>query len=160
MDAIGMLDDSHTKILEAVDDLPEAQWDVPGACGDWSVKDIIAHLASYEHVLLDTINTFFGNEPTQKMIRCFSNFSEFNKAEVGARRYATAQQVVNDYNETQVQTTSLLAQLPAEVIQQKGTLPWYSADSCLADFIGWLCDHAFEHYAQIVRFRQQDEEQR
>src|SRR5689334_3593718 len=53
MDAVQMLENSHAKVLETVDDLSEPLWDVPGVCGEWSVKDIIAHLASYERVVID-----------------------------------------------------------------------------------------------------------
>ncbi|MGQ9887993.1 MAG: maleylpyruvate isomerase N-terminal domain-containing protein [Aggregatilineales bacterium] len=38
----------HLTVLQAVDGLPPADWETPGVCGVWSVKDIVAHLASYE----------------------------------------------------------------------------------------------------------------
>ena len=50
MNAAEVLDNSHLMIIQAVDHLPELEWDIPNACGVWSVKDIIAHLTSYEHV--------------------------------------------------------------------------------------------------------------
>ena len=54
MDADDVLRYGHSTVLGAVDGLPSGQWDMPGACGVWSVKDIVAHLASYELLLVDS----------------------------------------------------------------------------------------------------------
>jgi hypothetical protein len=49
---------------------PEMAWETPGACGVWSVKDIIAHLASYERVLVDILTTFTGGGSTPALNSC------------------------------------------------------------------------------------------
>src|SRR6059058_4848673 len=155
MDAVQMLENSHAKVLETVDDLSEPRWDVPGVCGEWSVKDIIAHLASYERVAIDVLKTFQGEEPTPYILRYFADYDEFNKAQMEAREYVTAQQVMNEYHEAQVQATSLLEQIPADIVQQVGTMPWYHKERCMADFIGGLYEHTCQHCQQIIQFRQQ-----
>ncbi|HWZ20461.1 MAG TPA: hypothetical protein VNW73_16815 [Ktedonobacteraceae bacterium] len=66
----------------------------------------------------------------------------------------TAQQVMDEYQDSQVQTTSLLMQIPAEIVRKAGTMPWYSKDCCLADFINRLYEHTCEHCEQIAVFRQ------
>ena len=152
MNASELLEKGHMMVIQAVDDLPELQWDMPGVCGNWSVKDIIAHLASYEHVLLDVLNTFSGKEPTPYVLRFISQTQEFDDAEVAARRYATAQQVIDEYQDTQVRTTSLLEQIPAETVQRQGTMPWYQQSLSLADFINRMYEHTREHCDQIVGF--------
>ena len=60
MNVTDRLQKNNLRVMQVVDGFPEAGWDMPGACGDWSVKDIIAHLASYEHVAIDVLNTFKG----------------------------------------------------------------------------------------------------
>jgi hypothetical protein len=155
MDAVRMLENSHAKVLETVDDLSEPLWDVPGVCGEWSVKDIIAHLASYERVAIDVLKTFQGEEPTPYVLRCFADYDEFNKSQVETRKYATAQQVMNEYQEAQVQATSLLEQIPADIAQRVGTMPWYNKERCLTDYIAALYEHTCEHCQMIVQFRQQ-----
>ena len=152
MNASELLEKGHMMVIQTVDGLPELQWDAPGVCGNWSVKDIIAHLASYEHVLLDVLNTFSGKEPTPYVLRFISQTQEFDDAEVAARRYATAQQVIDEYQDTQVRTTSLLEQIPAETVQRQGTMPWYQQGLSLADFINRMYEHTREHCDQIVGF--------
>lgn len=154
MNTVELLQKGNLLVVQVVDGFPELGWDVPGACGDWSVKDIVAHLSSYEHVAIDVLKTFQGEEPTPLIQKFLHHLDEFNKAEVEARRYLTAQQVMDEYQDTQVQTTSLLMEIPPNTVQQIGTMPWYDPECCLADFVQRHYDHTREHCAQIARFRQ------
>ena len=55
MNAIDILKYGQQTVLHTIDEFPDSAWETPGACGVWSVKDIIAHLASYEQVLIDIL---------------------------------------------------------------------------------------------------------
>ena len=63
MNAVDILKYGHLTVLQTLDGFSESAWDTPGACGVWSVKDVIAHLASYEQVLVDVLTTFLGGGP-------------------------------------------------------------------------------------------------
>ena len=154
MNATELLDNSHMMIIQALDNLPESEWDTPHVCGEWSIKELVAHLASYEHALVDALNTFLGHEPTPYLLKSLQNGAAFNTQEVEKRRYDTAQHVLDEYNDTQVQTTSLLAQIPAEKVLQAGTMPWYHKDHCLNDLITIVYNHTCEHCGQITAFRE------
>ena len=88
------------------------------------------------------------------ILKFLHHLDEFNNTEVESRKYLTAQQVMDEYQDTQVQTTSLIMEIPPDKIQQIGTMPWYSQDCCLADFINRLYEHTREHCTQIAIFRQ------
>jgi uncharacterized damage-inducible protein DinB len=154
MNASELLEKSNLLVIQTVDDLPETAWDIPGACGNWSVKDIIAHLASYEHIVVDVLSIFQKEQPTPYILEFLHQLDQFNKVEVEARKYETAQHVLDEYQDAQVEATSLLMQIPDEKVQERGTMPWYGEDCCLADFINRIYDHTREHCAQIARFRQ------
>ena len=154
MNASELLEKSNLLVIQTVDDLPETAWDIPGACGNWSVKDIIAHLASYEHIIVDVLSIFQKEQPTPYILKFLHQLDQFNKVEVEARKYETAQHVLDEYQDAQVEATSLLMQIPDEKVQERGTIPWYGEDCCLADFINRIYDHTREHCAQIARFRQ------
>jgi hypothetical protein len=155
MSITDVLDKSHVLVMQAVDNLPETQWDMPGVCGDWSVKDIIAHLTAYEVLLRDALKTFLGSEPTHYLLAFANNSRDhFNAAAVEGHRYATAQQIEDDYNEVQMQTTALLAQIPAEKAVQKGAIPWRGGPLSLDELVNRLAAHTCEHCEQIRRFRE------
>ena len=158
MNASELLEKSNLLVIQTVDVLPEIAWDIPGACGNWSVKDIIAHLASYEHIVVDVLSIFQKEQPTPYILEFLHQRDQFNKVEVEARKYETAQHVLDEYQDAQVEATSLLMQIPDEKVQERGTMPWYGEDCCLADFINRIYDHTREHCAQIARFRQRFED--
>ena len=64
MNSLDILMYGHRLVLAVVDGLPAEEWDHPGVCGDWSIKEIIAHLASYELVLVEVLAGFDGGGPT------------------------------------------------------------------------------------------------
>ncbi len=156
MNTAAILEQNHMMVIQTVDDFPERQWDIPGACGDWSVKDTIAHLTSWEHLLVDLLNTLVDDAPTPYLDKFMKQRAEFNASEVAERQYHTAQQVIDEYNETQLQSSDLLAKIPAEKVTQAGTVPW-NKDRSVADIINILCTHASEHCAQIKAFREKED---
>jgi hypothetical protein len=58
MNAVDILKFGQQTVLHTIDSFPDSAWETTGACGVWSVKDIIAHLASYEQVLIEVLSTF------------------------------------------------------------------------------------------------------
>lgn len=154
MNAVDILKYGHLTVLQTIDGFPESAWDTPGACGVWSVKDIIAHLASYEQVLVDVLTSFGGSDPTPVLNRFIELGSQFNDTEVNRRKEKTMKEVLGEYNDTHAQVMSMVAQLPPETLRQTGTLPWYGAIYALDDFLVYAYyGHKREHSAQIAVFR-------
>src|SRR6266511_1377248 len=58
MNAIDILKYGHLTVLGSVDTLTDEEWNTPGACGVWSIKNIIAHLASYEIAICEILGSF------------------------------------------------------------------------------------------------------
>lgn len=155
MNAVDILKYGQLTVLQTIDGFPESAWETPGACGVWSVKNIIAHLASYEHVLVDVLTTFLGDGATTPYLARFTEpGGQFNDVEVGQRKERTVKEVLGELNDTHAQVMSLVAQIPAETLRRAGTLPWYGMDYALDDFIVYTnYGHKREHSAQIAAFR-------
>lgn len=96
MNASEQLEKSNLLVIQVVDDLPETAWDMPGVCGNWSVKDIVAHLASYEHIVVEVLSIFQKDQPTPSILKFLDQPDQFNAAEVAARKYETAQHVLDE----------------------------------------------------------------
>ncbi len=157
MNAVDILRYGQQTVLQTVEGFPESAWESTGACGVWSVKDIIAHLASYEHVLVDVLNTFVGGNTGASGLY-LAKFCEpggrFNDAEVDARKEKSVNEVLGEFNDTHVQVMSMAAQLSPEVFRQTGTLPWYGNAYALDDLLVYMYyGHKREHSAQIAAFR-------
>ncbi len=154
MNATDILKYGQLTVLQTIEGFPESAWETPGACGVWSVKDIIAHLASYERVLVDVLGTFVSGGSTPYLNKFTDPSSNFNDSEVAARKEKTFSEVLGEFNDTHAQVMSLAARIPAETFRQSGTLPWYGMEYALDDFIVYTqYGHKREHSAQIAAFR-------
>ena len=159
MNSSEALENAYTLFLQSVENLRPVEWDIPNACGTWSVKDIVAHLTFYQHVLADALHSVLDKEPTPYLSKWLSTEQDqLNHAEVEVQGGETAQQVLQDLDETQGQTLALLKQVPPEVLNQKGRLADYRqawTDRTLDDLVTGIALHMRRHCEQIKAFRAQ-----
>ncbi len=154
MHIVDILKYGHNTVLENVNGLPDADWLTPGVCGVWSVKEIVAHLASFEQLLVDALNSLSGIDSTPTLDRFLTNGDDFNDDEVARRQDDSVPEVWAEYQESHQQTMELLAQIPIPIHRTNGVLPWYGEAYDLEDFIVYsYYGHKQEHCAQIAVFR-------
>ncbi len=154
MNAGDILKYGHGTILQTIDGLPDALWETGGVCGVWSTKEVIAHLASYEQLLVEVLSAFTGGGPTPYMQMWGELGPGFNDTQVGLRERKTAVEVLGEYNDAHDRVRARVAAIPADIFRQTGTLPWYGAEYSLDDFIVYTYyGHKREHAAQIAAFR-------
>lgn len=149
-------DQFFRKTLEG---LPQSTWEMGNVCGRWSVKDIIAHLAAYEHMLEEVLAPFAGvtiETPTLAQIGEIGP-AAWNDAAVEARRGRTPAEALAEYSDTYQHTQSkIVPNIPAEIWSKVGTLPWYGTEYSLDDYIVYsFYGHKREHGAQIAAFKDQ-----
>jgi uncharacterized damage-inducible protein DinB len=163
MSATETLENSHVQVLQAIEDLPETLWDVEGVSGHWSTKDVISHLTAYELLLIDVINAVQGDTASPYLLRWIESQKEFDQETIDARRYKTAQEVENEYQDAQVRSSALLASLPPEAIDRSGMINSVlnvetSDERSLAELINVLAQHTRQHCNQVMQFREQNKE--
>jgi hypothetical protein len=154
MNAEDVLKYGHLTVLHTLEGVPADQWTTSGVCGWWSVKDIIAHLASYECVLVDVLHSLQETDsPTPTLDRYLSRDEDFNDAQVAARQAASPEAVLEEYRATCRTAQALLAQIPTARRCEAGILPWYGSEYDLEDYIAYaFYGHKREHSAQIAVF--------
>jgi hypothetical protein len=143
----------QNQIFEAIEDLSAVDWTTPGICGEWSAKDIVAHLASYENVLLDVLKSLLGDEDTPHL-HAFTTDENFDENEVIKRRNKSWIVVLAELALAHDEVMNLIDQIPASVLYQKGMLAWYGDDYYLEDFIVYThYTHKHKHAAQIEAYK-------
>jgi len=156
MNAPDILMYGHRLVLAAVDGLPEAAWEHPGICGDWSIKEIVAHLASYELVLVEVFASFNGGGPTPYLDAFRLPDGTFNDTQVARRRARSAAETLAEYSAAHEDIRAHAGRIGADTWRQVGTLPWYGADYALDDLVVYMSyGHKREHCAQIAVYRGQ-----
>lgn len=154
MNAVDVLKYGHQTVLDNIAGLPNPDWLTPGVCGVWSVKDIIAHLASFEHMLIEVLSTFSSKGPTPILEKRAALGDAFNDVEVASRKDRPVAEVLAEYEDAQAETMVLIRQIPVETIRRSGSMPWYGDEYALDDFIVYTYyGHKREHCAQIAVYR-------
>lgn len=84
-------------LLGSVDGLTEAECQAGGVCGYWSVKNIMAHMLSYELFLGEALSDFVDSGPKPVMQEMAKLGDEFNDVFVSRFQDKTIAQVVQEY---------------------------------------------------------------
>jgi hypothetical protein len=154
MNALDVMKYGHQTVLRAVDALPEEAWEMSNVVGRWSTKNIIAHLASFEHVLLEVLTTFLDASQPTPTLEQFTTIPAFNDEQVAARQTQNYKETLAEYYLLHDKVMTVAKQLPAETFQQTGLIPWYGSEYALDDLIVYMFyGHKREHCAQIALFR-------
>lgn len=135
---------------------PKAEVYRTGACGRWSVKDLVAHLGSFELVLVDILGSLLDNGATPTLDAYTNPQVNFNDTQVDARADDSYETVLGEYQQAHEKVMQMAARLPEETWRQTGLLAWYGAEYDLEDFIVYsFYGHKREHCGQIQVFSDQ-----
>jgi Mycothiol maleylpyruvate isomerase N-terminal domain len=99
MNVADVLTYGHEMVLRATDGLAEPDWLTPGVCGAWTVKDVVAHLASVELLIADVVGTFVGSGPTPHLDAFNRKDPQYNDEEVARRREWSVARTLGEYTE-------------------------------------------------------------
>ena len=154
MNASDVMKYGHHTVLRAIDGLREKDWHVKGVCGVWSVKDIIAHLSSFEQVLVDILSNHIDGAPTPTLDLFRDPQGTFNDKQVALRKEMSVADVVAELNDARSRVAGLISRMSDDTLRRAGTIPWYGAEYALDDFIVYAnYGHKREHCAQIALYR-------
>ncbi len=154
MNALDIIKYGHKDVLDSVNGLPDTLRDKPGVTTSWSVKDTLGHIASYEHLLEDVLNSVAkpGSE-TPYLDEMKKSPGTFNDVQVPIFRKMSFDELLDDYNKTYVRVRQLVGLLGPEKLLEVGTIPWYGVEYSLDDFIVYASyGHKREHTGQIKQF--------
>ncbi len=157
MNPADILKYGHQHLLGTLNGLPEAEWETGGVCGVWSVKNILAHLKSYEHWLAEVLSPFIGIETDMPILTRMGALGQdaFNDSVVNELAKLSPAETLAAYTSVWQQVQEeLVPKVPAEKWRETSTLPWYGDEYSLDDFIVYtFYGHKREHGAQIATFR-------
>ena len=154
MDITDTLSRGHNMVLDIISEVPESERDTPGVVGIWSVREIIAHLASHEEVLAEILTTFLSGGPTPGLDMMNEDSLHFNHAQVEMRKDKTSAELLAEYEDWHEKVMSLIVQIPKEMYRSlEKTLPWQGGECTLEELVIYTnYAHKREHCAQIGVF--------
>ena len=154
MHPVDVLKYGHATVLTTLEPFPDREWYTSGACGYWSVKDLIAHIGSFELVLAEVLNNLLDSSRPKPLLDAFIHERiQFNDVQVDARKDLNMQQVRDEYINAYEDVMVAAEKIPSAIWQQSGTLPWYGMEYDLEDLVVYMYyAHKREHCGQIAVF--------
>ena len=145
-EVLARVEGARQAFLAAVDGLTEAQMTKP-AVGEWSVKDLLCHIASYEEIALPDIQRVGRGDAPALATFDLKRVDEFNAMIMSLRRHFSLEQA---WRELDISRRSLLEAI--------GRLP----DSALAEgqfargMLQICAYHDTEHTEDIQAWRKRE----
>lgn len=105
------LDGAWTGIKESVAGLTEAELMEPGVMGDWSVKDILAHVTTWEEEALKYLPLIISGERPPRYIQ-YGGIDAFNAQMTERKRGLALSDVLRQLDATHCQLIDYLQSVP------------------------------------------------
>src|SRR5687767_8173695 len=132
--------------------VPDSELDTPNICGTWSVREIVAHLASFEPLLNEILTEFIdpGSIATPLRDLIMADHGRFNDEQVAQRRGRSLQELLAEYEAGHERNMELITRVPEARLDDSTLIPWYYGGGySMDDFLVYsYYGHKREHGAQ------------
>ena len=122
----------------------------PGAAGEWSVKDIIAHVTAYERGLVEWLEAAAKGRSLVFSVLDHSDVDYRNAVIYAENRGRSLKDVMLDSERVFQQLLELVEALPEEVLLDAEHSEWFVKPRWHTSRPLWKCvaDDSYEHYKQ------------
>ena len=148
-DALAELSRTRAELLAAIGGLHEAALDRQGVVGDWSIKNVLAHIAAWEAWVVEALPARMTTGATPEDFRQRAEDEDrFNAEEVAEREELTPDEQLMELERTRAELLAYLHGLDAAALERKH--PWDSWEGTVPEYLlEALCDHEAEHVAVL-----------
>lgn len=122
--------------------LTAEQMEQPGAAGDWSVKDILAHVTTWEQESLDQLPVIARGEKAGSYRQLYGGIDAFNELMTERKRSLSLDEVLRQLEETHRRLVEYIGAAPDEQLNSK---------SRGRRRLGWDSYTHYPHHEQTIR---------
>jgi len=116
---------------------------------DWTIRDIIGHLATWDGQVTKSIRAF--REGSEYAIPDMGEGEDdFNQQAVIEQRALTAQQVFAEWDQARVNFKAAVQEIPLEQFPGDLLYPWGDERGSIATLVDYMVEHDVEHREEIV----------
>ena len=112
------LDGAWTAIKESVAGLTDAQLMEPGVMGDWSVKDILAHVSTWEEEALKYLPLIISGERPPRYVQ-YGGIDAFNAQMTERKRGLALADVLGQLDATHCRLIAYIQSVPEEQLTRE-----------------------------------------
>jgi hypothetical protein len=130
-------------LLAAIDNIPSAAMNAPKTIGEWSVKDILTHILTWEEEAARAFETWkIGVNPVWSHIR---DIDEFNAAGVKEKRKLSLTKAIDQLTQVHTGIIESIKSVPDTEFARRGGIPGW--------LVNLISDHVNEHIQRILEYK-------
>jgi len=147
------MEQAHAKLLAAMRDLSDQVIATQPMMGDWTIKDMLGHLAMWYRVAITFVNEFVERGVPRPTGLDDVTVNEYNERELKWRRDWSLAQIRNEFDAAYQTLLASIEKLDDAQLNAPLPTPW-DKDATLERLIAWNSyEHEPEHTAQIEAWR-------
>lgn len=151
---LAALENSHERLVEVIEELTPDEIMTPGVVGDWTIKDLLAHITRWEAELVKLLwQIRQGVQPTTILNQ------DIPVDEINARWYDEDQtrpldRILENFHGVRVQTIRRLGQFKEDELSDPQRYIWLKGRPLWMWVAEDSFDHDLEHMEQIQAWRE------
>jgi len=110
--ALRRLEQEWQAFLKSVEDLPKTALLGKGVCGEWSIRDLMAHVTTWEEETLKALPLILEGKRTPKYSTNYGGIDAFNALQHEKKQSLSLAQVRRDLASTHQRLVAFLSNLP------------------------------------------------
>ena len=142
------LSDSHSELEQALEGL-DLELVIHPDTG-WCIRDILGHIATWDRVLIHTIQTFL--EGSEYVIPgMVGDETDYNARRVVEQRKLSSSKILTEWNQAREDFITLVQQIPTDKFFDELAFPWGEERGSVSVMIEYMIEHNGEHQAEILQ---------
>ena len=155
---IESLEDGRAEVIEMLEELPDETMLASGAMGDWSIKDILAHLVQWEGQLVTLL--FQARQGMKKPTT--AHFDPAPRDEINQRWMITSRErpldiIWKDFTGIRKQTVRRVSEFTEKELNDPNLYPWLNGTPLWQWIVNDTIEHETEHGDQIFDWLEQND---
>jgi len=148
-DILEELRSTRAALLDTIAGLSEGALESKGVIGDWSIKNVLAHIAAWESWVVQVLPTRLATGETPAELRArIEDEDRYNAEEVGEREELTPAEQLIELERTRAALLDELRGVDAATWERRG--PWSTWQGTLAEYLRTsLVGHEQEHIGDL-----------
>jgi uncharacterized damage-inducible protein DinB len=157
-EAIARLRAGRREFLDTLEGIAGEDLLRPNAVEGWSLKDLLAHIASWDEEILRVIQAF-AMQPEPKYSYAISDRNDFavwNAEQVESRRESSSEQVQLEFTNARRDLIQVVGGLTDQVLLRPKITPW-GAERTGLELLAESAQHDIEHAQDVRSWRKKRE---
>jgi deoxyribonuclease-4 len=147
-DFLDRLDADRRRLLATLEGMQPARMTAACAIGDWSVKDLLGHMAGWEWEAVHAVGQVLAGE--RPALLDIESFDAFNAAQVALRRDRSLDDVLGELHQARQELVQALDQLSDDQLEETSAFPALNGHS-LRGLLDW--HHDRHHQPELQAWR-------